>query len=105
VALGARYPAGGSPELAAAASSHLSNATRGTTMRRFSRIAGSSPRLTAAYALLRLMPRRTAASSTVIVTRATLLPGVCDQFIVGQKVTSPVPRSSIKLRHDAVKYD
>jgi hypothetical protein len=57
-------------------------------MRRLSRMAGSSPRRAAAYALPRLIPKRTAASSTVIVTRATLLLGVCDRVIVGQTVTS-----------------
>jgi hypothetical protein len=54
-------------------------------MRRLSRMAGSSPRRAAAYALPRLMPKRTAASLTVMVTRSTLLLGVSDQVIVGRR--------------------
>ena len=80
----------GSPE-PVADSSHLSKAIRGTTMRRLSRMAGSSPRRAAADALARLIPKRTAASSTFMVTRSTLLLGVCDQVIVGRTVTSPAP--------------
>jgi hypothetical protein len=89
-ALEARSPATGSPEPVAADSSHLWNATRGTTMRRWIRMAGSSPRRAAAYALPRPMPRRAAASSTVIVTRSTLLLRVFDQVIAGRRVTSRV---------------
>jgi hypothetical protein len=59
-------------------------------MRRLSRMAGSSPRRAAAYALPRLMPNWTAASLTVMVTRSTLLLGGCDQVIVGRTIMSPV---------------
>jgi len=77
-------------------------------MRRLIRMTGRSPRRAAAYALPRLMPKRTAASLMVMVTRSTLLLGVSDHVIVGRRVTSlaqavqlQTPAETAKLRLNA----